>query len=154
MADTLYTTTEKIRAALGVSAKELSDEIMTGLQLDIQLEVELDVIVPTHDAIKTAGTAGGASAAQIKAWKQLQVLTQYVGALILDDNRQMWSAQKVSDGDFDMQRFSSDDLTTLRNNLIERRNFFLAPLNPELVTTASLLHLTRVTPSYDPVIDV
>jgi hypothetical protein len=151
MAVTLYTTTEQIRAALGVTVKELSDEIMTGLQLDFQLEAELDVLVPTHADIKTAGEAGALGSPERKAWQNLQLLAMYVGAIIFDDNRQMWSVQEISDGDFSQKRFSKDDLETLRSFLIERRNFYAGGLNPDLVQTEPGSFFSIVPPGYDPV---
>ncbi len=154
MSDTLYTTTENIRAALGVSDKELSETMMQGLQLDLQLEASLDILVPTHAAIQTAGAAAAVGTPEKKLWNQLQLLAQYEGALILLDSLQLWAAQKISDGDAEMQRFAKDDLETLRINITDRRNFYAGLVNAELLlVTAPMQHLTRAAPSYDPVIN-
>lgn len=152
MADTLYTTTENIRAALGVSPRELSEELMLGLQLDIQLEIDLDMLVPDHALIATAGQAA-VDADAVKAWKRLQVIAMYQGALILLMNMQLWSVQKISDGDLDMQRFAANDLQTMINNITDRRNTLVVILNPEFQTTATVQFLSLASPSRDPVID-
>lgn len=151
MSATLYTTTENIRAALGVSDRELSETVMLGLQLDLQLETALDIFVPTHAAIALAGAGAAEGSPEKKLWNQLQLLAQYEGAVILLDNLQLWSAQKISDGDAEMQRFSKDDLETLRINITERRNFYAGRVNAELLVTAPMQHLTRAAPGYDPV---
>lgn len=153
MANVFYTTTEAVRAALGVTDKEVEDSQMADLGLEVQLELETDIVYPAHVALKTAIDNLTATAEEIKVWKTLQLFCQYQAAVFMLPGIQNLIPQKLTDGDFEMQRFIKDSLKDTENKIIELRDKYRGLLNSTSFSVTALIHnpLMLSTPTYDPV---
>ena len=73
MAAVLHTTTQQIRAVLGITDREIEDVQMTDLDLETLIEIEVDRVYPTHAAAVAAGDAGGATDAEKKLSKTVKL---------------------------------------------------------------------------------
>ena len=153
MADVLYTTTDSIRAAIGVSDVEIGDNRIIDLCVEDQLLIYFDEVVPTHENIQSEGTSPGATAEQKLRWRALRMLTMYAAAVIVLQAAQTLLAQKLDDGGTSMARFAKDDITTLVSNLAGQRDQYLSIVNGESDVTANALPtpFLAVQPGYDPV---
>lgn len=152
-----YTTTEAVRAAIGLTINELSDQQLVDLGLEDQLSVELDIVYPAHATAKTAAEAGGATAAQVRTWKVIKLFVQYQGACFVLPGLQNFSAQKFTDGGFEMQRFGKDDIDKTKAEVMGMRDKYKAILAEILDPTNTVTPLTpimTVTPTFDPVTNV
>ena len=148
--DILHTTAESIRAALGVTVREISDQQLTDLNLEIQLEVDLDEIYPTHEADYIAGGLGGASDAEIRLKNIIILYCQYQGAAFVLPGIQNFAYQKISDGGTEMQRFSKDNIDKTKEEILGLRDKYRAVLL-ESAVSEPLSVLALITPSFDPV---
>lgn len=154
--DVLYTTTEAIRAALGVTVKDVSDSQLTDLNLTDQLSLELDAVYPDHAAAKTAAEDVSPSAAEVRVFKIIKLFCQYQGAVFTLPGYQNLIAQKVSDGGFEMQRFVKDDIEKTKVEILSMRDKYKSLLELELDSTdtqAPYAVLVVAVPNYDPVTD-
>lgn len=152
--DQLYTTTEAIRAALGVTDKDVSDSQLTDLNLTDQLSLELDDVYPDHAAAKTAAEDVSPSAAEVRVFKIIKLFCQYQGAVFTLPGYQNLIAQKISDGGFEMQRFVKDDIEKTRAEITGMRDKYKALLAAELDSTdlqTPFTVLAVAVPNYDPV---
>lgn len=155
MADVLYTTTEAIRAAIGVTNKEVEDVQITDLNTADQIEISLEGVYPDHVALKAAIDGGTPTAEQTRLYKLLKLYCQYEGAVICLMAGQHLLAQKITDGDAEMQRFNKDNMQDTLNQIMSMRDRYRGLLSVGVVTPtvtmATLPILTAVTPAYDPV---
>ena len=152
MAAVFYTTSEAVRAAIGVSIREIPDATLLDLDLETQLELEADVVYPTHAALKAAIEALTATSDQIKTWKYLKLFCQYQATVFLLPGLQNLLAQKLTDGDVEMQRFMKDSLIETEDKLTALRDKYRSLLNPtDYPTTGFVNPLIAATPDYDPV---
>jgi len=151
----LYTSTEAIRACLGVSARELDDAQITDLRMSDQLLESLEDVLSTHVAAAAAGEAVGATDAEVTVLRRLRLYCQYEAAVLLLPQLQTLLVQKISDGDAEMQRFSKDDLERTKDQITAMRNHYRGKLNADFVSEAFVLPtILAVSPTYDPVTDV
>lgn len=152
MAAILYTTTEAVRAALGVTAREIEDAQITDLGIVDQLELDLVNTYPTHETLKAAIDGNTATDAEKLVWKRLKLYLQYLAAYIVAVALQNLVAQKVTDGDAEMQRFMKDNLSGTIERIEGMKDKYLAELNPDAVVTgADFPMLAIAIPDRDPV---
>lgn len=153
MAAVLHTTTQQIRAVLGVTDREIEDVQMTDLDLATLIEIEADRVYADHAAAVTAGEAGGATDAEKKLCKTIKLFCAYQGAVFLLPGLQNLIVQKITDGDAEMQRFAKDDLAKTKDEITGMRDYLRATLNPaDFGTTASVIApVVAALPTYDPV---
>lgn len=153
MATVLHTTTEQIRAALGVSQRDIEDASMLDLDLETLILIEMDKVYSDHAAAVAAGAAPSATDAEKKLAKTIKLFCAYQGAVFLLPGLQHLVAQKVSDGDAEMQRFMKDDLEKTKDQITGMRDYLRAQLNPTTYGTAGALvsPLVSAVPDYDPV---
>lgn len=154
MATVLYTTTEAIRAAIGVTDKEVEDVQITDLNTADQIEFSLETVYPDHAALAVA-QGGSPTPEQIRLFKLLKLYCQYEGAVICLMAGQHLLAQKITDGDAEMQRFNKDNMQDTLNQIKSLRDRYRGMLSVGVVTPtvtmATLPLLTAVSPGYDPV---
>lgn len=149
-----YTTTEAIRAALGLTVNELSDQQLSDLGLEDQLSVELDSVYPDHEDAKTDGEDPGATALELRTWKVIKLFVQYQGACFVLPGLQNFAAQKFTDGGFEMQRFSKDNISDTKREIEGLRDKYkgiLLELIDPTNTVTPLSPIALVTPNFDPV---
>lgn len=143
MALTTYTTTNHVRAVLGVSAKELSD---TTLALDLwekQFLLEmLDVdagggAVMTQYATVKDITDGNRTADQTRFLDLVNMLAAYSVARQLLSPQAMFAVQRVTDGRAEFERFNAANFDKVRSgveatytNLLRRLAAVLLVLDP------------------------
>lgn len=149
----LHTTSEQVRAALGVTDKEISDQQLTDLNLSIQLEVELGEVYPDHVVAVAAGQAGGATAAEVRTYQIITLYCQYQCAAFVLPAFQNFAYQKISDGGVEYQRFSKDNIEDTRKEILGMRDKYKALLSEELsgAGESPLSVMVAVTPSFNPV---
>lgn len=149
----LYTTTDAIRATLGLTRRELYDFQITDLEIGELLLIELATVYPDHLALAATITGGTATDEEIATWMVLCQYTKYQAATYLLPQFQMLVTQRISDGDVEVARFGPDLQATI-DRILGMRDKFLALLNPDLAGTYwPLLPVTVVTPDYDPVVN-
>ena len=155
MADVLYTNTDSIRAAIGVTNRELADPQIINMNVEDQLILLLDQVYPTHAALAARNAVGSAPPAtpeEKAAWRALKLYCQYAAAVIVLTVGQNILVQSLTDGGVIMSRFSRNDIETTYARLIGMRDEFLSVLTGEDPVTSYLVNpITRSTPNYDPV---
>lgn len=147
----LYTTTNAIRAALGLSDKELPDAPIVDLGVEDQLYVRLADTYPTHATLHAAVEAGSATAEQAADYRILKLYVQYEAACCLLPQLQLIVVKKISDGDAEMTRFGPDDLAQLSGWIQGKRDEYLQLINPEFFSQNPLELFGISAPGYDPV---
>ena len=150
----LYSTSEQIRAVLGLSAIELPDALITDLGVEDQLYLRLERVYAEHAALATVIQAGGETAEQRTTWRALVLYVAYEAACSLLPQLQMVVAKRITDGDADMHRFGPDNLAQFSDNIRGKRDEYLRLLNPEFFTTNALGLLGLASPAFDPVTNV
>lgn len=148
MAAVLYTTTDAIRAALGLTVRDLKDAQIEDLRAALQLELDLAAWLPDHAAVRAAGQAPAATDEEVRRSATLELWCQYAGALLVANGLHMLAAQRISDGAMEMQRFPNEDLSQTRKHLQRLASRYKL----QLTGGQSALSLFGVSaPSVDPV---
>jgi hypothetical protein len=156
----LYTTTDNIRAALGVSIKEIADAQITDASIADQITVKLASLYPTHATLATdngfpSGPAPGGhpTADEAFTWIVLKLFCMYYGAELLLAAAQTLLAQTITDGQSSQARFQSDDLDETIDRIGSRADYYAGILNPDYSAEKGLgfALLGVVTPTYNPV---
>lgn len=102
----LYTSCEAIRGCLGIDANDCPDRVMLDSNLALEIEIDLDVWLPTHATIFNA--YGPASTAdQRKQGSLLVLFCQWYGASLLA-RRPHLVLQVMADGKNRGERFDVD----------------------------------------------
>lgn len=149
----LYTTTDAIRATLGLTRRELYDFQITDLEIGELLLIDLATVYPDHLALAAAIKNGSPTDEEIATWTILCQYTKYQAATYLLPQLQMLVTQRISDGDVEVTRFGPDLQATI-DRILGMRDKFLALLNPDLAGTYwPLIPVAMVTPDYDPVVN-
>lgn len=155
MADILYTTTDAVRAAIGVTDVEVTDKQILDLNIEDQLVLFLEDVYPNYEALAEANETGAdppPTSAQISDWKKLKLTCQYAAAVILLQAGQYLLVQAVTEGGTNMSRFSRNDIETTLARLMGMRDQFLVSLTGvDPVTAYVVSPLVRGVPNYDPV---
>jgi len=149
---TRYTTSDAIRGSLGVDPQDCSDEVIASSNLEVELEVDLDGWLPTHDTLFTAGAATGATGAEKTTKNLILLYAQWFCAFELA-SRFLLFPQIVTDGKNQMNRFAKVDLDRVKDLAASRMNKYRKSLD-ELVNSSSegVLPIVSIsTPSFDPV---
>jgi hypothetical protein len=147
----LYTNTDQIRAALGVTAREIADAQINDLNVRDQLIFSLKTVYPDHASL----WANNNPSADEKLIKSALILyCQYEAAVIMTPQLQFLTAQKITDGDAEMQRFQKDNLDETIARIKEMRDRYAKALGvavPGYQPPAAVVHFGTVQPAYDPV---
>ena len=148
----LYTNTNSIRAAIGVSDIEVSDTQITDLNVEDQLILYLNEVYPQYEALSDANEVGqNPTPEQAKDWLKLKLLCQYAAAVILLQAGQYLLAQSITEGGTIMSRFSKEDIVTTLERLEAKRDEFLGSLiGSGAVYTYN--PFVKGEPDYDPVV--
>lgn len=153
MAVLLHTTTEAVRAALGVSDIELTNAQITDLGVVSQLTLDLVEVYENHATIMAIPEVDRTPEQKLIALR-IELYCQYQIAVYLLAAIQVWLPQKLSDGDAEQSRFMPTNLQDTIDRITGQRDKFAGQLNPELVVVGGALTvLSLVVPDYDPVTD-
>ena len=149
--DLFYTTTDEVRAVLGLTDKELKDKMILDAGTLDALALALLDHFPDHDALvqRVAGT--GATPDDDRLWLLLKGYCRYEAACHLLPQFQMIVVKKITDGDVEMLRFGPDDLAQFVANIRSRRDEYLRGLDPEFFATTAFYGFGVSVPAYDPV---
>jgi hypothetical protein len=150
MAAILYTSTDAIRASVGVTVLEFPETAFTDQDMSTQVKVALTRYVPNHATWYSEGTALGATADQVHKADLLKMFCLY-WCSIRAVKMIMAMRQKVSDGKQEVQRFQvrlSELLEALQDQLDEVIED-LIELVDGTVAPHAVLSLSK--PTYDPV---
>ena len=102
---TAYTHTDAVRACMGVTDNEMSDEMLLDMGLSIAVISDLEAFLPNHEDVWNSSKAQNATANQILAGRYIELFCSYDGA-----NRAMDALlaipQEISDGKARISRFS------------------------------------------------
>lgn len=151
-----YTDTDAIRAALGVTEKDVSDAQLAGRSLEKELNLDLMSWVSNHETI--AETADFGTAANLALFDAISLYSTYFCAKIVLTSLQLAALQSVSDGKNAMSRFAPIDWDKLYDRISERvafyRTFILENNLALTTTTTKLTQFSIVGSAYDPVTGV
>lgn len=146
----LYTTTEAIRAAVGVTTKEFPDAMLKDQGLEAQMRTDVYGWLPTHAAVYSAGTAASPTAEEEYLKDLLVQYCMFYGAVRVVE-MVMAMRQKVGDGKSQVERFNID-WPLLLSNLNDRKNAAREAIEEVTeVTSGAVSYFGRAVPSYDPV---
>jgi hypothetical protein len=153
--DILYTTSDSIRAALGVTEREISDGQLTALNTADQISIDLDEVYPDHAAAEIAAAGLTPTDLQLRTFSLIKLYCQYQGAVVVLPGFQNFIPQKLTDGGFEQQRFEKDNIEKTKAEIIGRRDKYKLALEQLIDPTATSLPsvLLRSIPDYDPVLN-
>lgn len=150
--DVYLTTSEAIRAVLGVSedSQELPDSVFEDMELDIEIELQMEtwLLEMANTSISAVLASGPA-----RARTAIPLCAKYLGALIMLPSLLTYTASKQSDGQDEFQR-QDRDLEQLREDLLALLSKYQAIILEALEATASALPfqvIGRAIPNYDPI---
>jgi hypothetical protein len=149
----LFTDTDAIRAALGVTTKELPDSMLTGQQLETQMKVDLYSWLPTYQTLYDAQSESGVTADQLQIVDLLTLYCMYYGALRACEMILSYRA-KVTDGKQAVDRFAVDWkalLETMKQRLADVRALLEGLLG---IGTNKVVFFAKASPDYDPVTNI
>ena len=129
-----YTTTEAVRAGLGMDYSDCPDKVMEESDLALELSVSLDTDAPTHAAVFAAGIAAGADAAAKRAMNILTLYAQWFCAYEIA-LRPLVFLQEASDGKNKARRFDFE-VSEIREMAGAKKAHYLGLLD-EVVNGAS-----------------
>lgn len=156
MAGVLFTTTQAIRAALGVGSVsvagtlEVPDSMLLDQGLDLQMRTSLYSLVPDYQARYAAGVTGGATAEQVYIKDLLTLYCLYFGAIRLLE-MVIALRRKATDGKQGVERFDIDWealMQALKDRLSKVEDDLAEVLSPN---DGGPNYFSRVIPDYDPV---
>lgn len=151
MAALLYTTTEGVRAALGLDENDVADSVLQDQKLDLQIKVELEAWLPDHAVIESAGQAPGASTTDVTHWEWLQLYCLWWGAYLLA-SAPYAVPMLHHDGKSQVRRFNVDASAVANHAAlmaVRYRRLLEEALELGAARSASMISISR--PDYDPV---
>lgn len=154
MADILgLTTTDKVRAAWGVTVSELPDTLLDALDLADMLTLELSAMPMDYTAVKAAGTGETPTTEELTLWLRLKLFSAFFCAVQATPSMRLAVPQKMGDGNNSFSRFQGDVLdktcAEVASAYHAARDELLAEAGLSVTTSATLAVSTE--PSYDPV---
>ena len=153
---TSYTSTEAIRACLGIDAEDCPDTYMTDSNLELELLTDLDGWLPTHATIFSEGNGATPTAAQLRYRNILILYSQWFGAYEMA-KRFLTFPQIVSDGKNQINRFPKVELEKVAElaaaQMAKYKGLLDEEVNGNVVVNQPPIMLVS-TPVDDPVSDV
>lgn len=148
----LHTTTDAIRAALGLTDRELKDTQISDLGIESMLEIELSTVYPDHAGLAQKIQDSTATPEEAFVWKVLLQYEKYQCAVFLLPQIQMLVVQRISDGDAEMARFQTDNLQDTIDRITGMRDRYLNALDELMNRLQEFFNpFSTVAPDYDPV---
>jgi hypothetical protein len=144
----LYTTTDEIRAILGVTANEVKDEALVSMLLEKRLQSDLYGWLPGHAAVYAAGQAVGATDEEVNKQRTLQLFSAYFCASHVDFF-QLSIPASIGDGKNILKRFEGIDFDALSAKLRGIAEQYKDDILDGVLGTPVLFGIS--VPDYDPV---
>lgn len=150
----VLTTTEAVRAALGVDPTDISDQKILNSEIDQELSLQLGTWLKDW-RIKLQPPSGASSEAEVTVYWALRAYCKWLAAASIAD-APTTIIQLYGDGKAQMRRFTNFDWSTLAESCrakAEGYKAMVASLVGEdyIAPGESLQVLGVVSPSYDPV---
>lgn len=146
-----YTTTQAIRAAIGVTDNEFSDEDIENRLIGLELLAELDMWLPTHATIKSEGEAASPTAEQTAKWRNLQLYSMYFSGFLLLNTGGLGVPQLISDGKSEIRRKQKMDEAIVRDACWSRAQVYRQRLVGSSSSSTAFVGPVSAEPDYDPV---
>ena len=146
----LYTSTDAIRAVVGVTVKEVPDAMITDQQLEMQLKTALYGWLPTYSTVYSEGTSGTATAEQEYMKDLLVSYCMFFGGVRIVEMI-LALRESVGDGKSEVTRFDlnfGELLSTLKGRLEDAQTALRGVLTP---ASSSTPYFGSAAPDYDPV---
>jgi hypothetical protein len=134
----LYTTTDKIRAVIGLDDDDMPDAFINGRDLDLLMAERLDVVFPLHE-----DNSDDAIDRKLRLW------CMYFGALTLIEDGVLALLKKQQANTDSQERFDID-FEALKASLRGKINTLETKLSPEMVP-ASISIMGKASPGRDPI---
>ena len=153
MVHILYSDTAAIRAAIGVTGKELPDNLFTDQQLELQVKTSLYKLFPTYDTLYTTGVSSEAEADEAYVSDLLTLYCTYYGA-VRSIEMIMAMRQKITDGKQAVERFAIDWVALLE--VMKARLAEIVDALDDVLNTSDggTAYFGKAVPDYDPVANV
>lgn len=145
------TDSDQVRAALGLSSRDVDDQFFIDRKADRELRLALFEWFPNYASEYSSWTTN-ASANQEKI-DLLESYATYQTAYIISSGLSMMALQKVSDSKFTAARFEGIDLDSISELMRSKANQLKTRLQEVLGTAhdGPVNLFSSVAPSYDPV---
>lgn len=158
MSITAYTTYDDVRAVLGVSAKDLSDETLSLAWYSDVLDEELDKVSSTlAQAFSTASSETTPSVAQQRLMRSVRIFASVAVANSATAALRMFAPQQVTDGKAAMTRFSdpvkelAKEIATKLQSARDAVAAALVAVETTSLTSTPRVWFSVVSPTSDPV---
>ena len=140
MITVLYTTSDSIRASIGVDENDVSDAMIASQNLDMQMIERLSEVIPTYESIYDGSDDGE---------RRVELWCQYFGALSLLENALLAIPQKIQANNDQLSRFAVD-FELVKDSLRSKLKILENKINPPV---SAIVHgLIGVSPAgYSPV---
>jgi len=148
-----YTSTEAVRACLGLDSSDCSDKALADSEVALELIVWLDSAMPGHAATFAAGRASGATDDERTTKDLLTLYAQWFCAYEVA-LRPLQILQAAGDGKNQMRRFDVDMSEVRKIAGAKKAHYFGLldeALNGTAQTTEPVSQVSASTPAYDPV---
>lgn len=149
----IYTTTEAVRACLGLDLNDCDDSVMLDSLLDIELNVNLNSWLPAHATLFAAGGLTGATDPQKYTRSLIILFAQWWCAKEIAARR-LLVPQVNTDGKASLSRFKID-LIEAESKAASRaaayQNALVEDQGSTPVTVGSLSLVLAAQPSVDPI---
>lgn len=145
---TRYTNTDEIRAVIGVTDNEVSDDQLLDMLLEKRLLSELHNWLPAHAALFDTGAASGATADAENDKRNLEIYSAYYCASHINFF-QLAIPNSAGDGKNAFKRFEGVDFDELSAKLRGEAEKFKDAILEEETGVPALFGISS--PDYDPV---
>lgn len=151
------TSYDTVLAVLGAHSSELPEEVFISRDLWTELEFDLSSLIPAPDTIDSILTAAEDPSDETDAATKLvrlQAYSRYYCAWVLLQSGDLSFAERISDGQNEVQRSRRTDYAALIDRMAGRMEKFktaFLQIYDATVTYSSPTLLSSARPSYDPV---
>lgn len=139
----LYTDSVAIRSTIGLDENDLSDDILSSQNLDLQMVDRLEDFLPTYETVYDGSDAGE---------RRLTLWCQYYGALLLLENASLGVPQKIQANNDQLARFQIDFekvAETIRRRMVSLETKLIESVTGTAASSFSVMG--KATPDFNPV---
>ena len=148
-----YTNTDKVRAAIGVTDDEISDDMLVDQNLEMALLADLSGWISNHATIYATGRAAGATAAESLQADYLELYAMWFCAKRASE-MVLAIPQVASDGKSEVRRFAIDGILEKAISVATANMMAVRAKLTEAVTgtaASDIVLFGKASPGYDPV---
>lgn len=150
-----YTSFDSVRAALGVSVKEIPDAVLDSDIYAYFVQIELDEISATLRTEFESIYAPGNTAAEIAKYDAVRVFSAYATAYKASDSLPLSSPKDIVEGKSSISRYADSPYRAVIDEVRKAYIFYKKQLetiiDPTEVATTPATLMSTSTPDFDPV---